>query len=145
MNYIKKEDGTDHCFVSNNTERRRIYTSRLWDVTYDSRFICTEIDECLETYHVCGDPNIFENECANLMNDYKCYCGNFTERGYPNDPCDDHRVTGHRIELTNYPFGTGVGGVYSIHTDLHTPHTDYSDNVCQWVNNSYNYSLWRAR
>ena len=53
---------------------------------------CVEVDECLETYQACGDPAIFENRCEDLINGYQCHCGNFTQIGYTNNPCDDFRM-----------------------------------------------------
>lgn len=73
---------------------------------------CTEIDECLETHHACGDPALFENPCTDLINGYDCHCGNFTQRGFANNPCDDFRL----------------------------PHKLHHDSKCTWKNVSANYS-----
>ena len=95
---------TEHCFVSGNAERvthvfASIYKRLGWNMheLVDNKTVvslkttCVEIDECLETHHACGDPAKYENPCADEINSYKCFCGNFTQRGQPSDPCDDLR------------------------------------------------------
>ena len=132
VHYSKTADNTTYCFEHDN--------SGLIDVTtYDNTTVmqrlgwndlivatnytpipigvtCTEIDECLESYHACGDPTIFENPCADKINDFECFCGNFSARGYPSNPCDDERQ----------------------------PHKSFHNNSCAWPRqyplNEKNYS-----
>ena len=118
LRYQKLGTGiTDHFFVSDNRNSLThvfapIYKRLGWNlhekisnVTLVSlQTTCTEIDECLETQHACGDPAKFKNPCADEIDGYSCFCGNFTQRGQPSDPCDDLRM----------------------------PHKTLHNNTCEW-------------
>ena len=108
---------TEHCFVGDNAERvahvvAPIYKRLGWNLhelvsnrtAVSLKTTCTEIDECLETHHACGDPARFENPCADEIDGYSCFCGNFTQRGFVSDPCDDLRM----------------------------PHKSLHNNTCEW-------------
>ncbi len=79
---------------------------------------------CLEEWHACGDPDTYENPCADKINDFDCFCGNFTERAQPNNPCDDFRLP-HKLHHENkcdgYHTVWGSRGSYSCTCDVECP------------------------
>ena len=122
------QNETSHCFVGDNAQKvvsilAPIYRRLGWNkhelvdnkTVVSLKTTCTEIDECLETHHACGDPSNFKNPCADEINGYSCFCGNFTARGRASDPCDDVRM----------------------------PHKTLHNNTCewplQWPWNDFNY------
>lgn len=143
--YEKTENGTAHCFAHDNSHRvveivAPIYRRLGWNLhelvtnltIVSLKTTCAEIDECLETWHACGDPNRFENPCADKINDYDCFCGNFTARGHPSNPCDDFRWP-HKLgqDAGNHDCSTS-----SPFAPLAVcPHR----NQCRWVNNTHEY------